>query len=93
VAVLSVTFGCLHPVTPEHAKTAPSAEKHHTTPRLRNSKYTPKEKKTGVRRNTTRNSHQTNTHEDRDLSISQPASLMEVIHQSTNIAHNSNHIN
>jgi hypothetical protein len=47
----------------------------HTTPRLKNNKYTPIEKKTGKKRNTTKNSHQTNTQEDKTTIISQPTPL------------------
>jgi hypothetical protein len=51
-------------VTPKYAKTPPAAE----TPRLRNNKIHTNRKETRVRRNTTNNSHQTNTQEDRDQS-------------------------
>jgi hypothetical protein len=54
------------PVTPEHAKSPPTAETHHTT--TGKQQNTLIEKETGVRHNTTKNSHQTNTQEDKDQS-------------------------
>jgi hypothetical protein len=53
-----------HTVTPEHAKTSAAKTRHTATKKQQNTNR----KKTGVRRNTTKNSHQTNTQEDKDQS-------------------------
>jgi hypothetical protein len=50
----------------EHAKTPPAAKAHHTS--LRNNKIHTNRKEIGEKRNTTKNSHQTNTQEDKDQS-------------------------